>query len=311
MPPPILVCGLDSRGLLLEAPVLLREGEVLEEKASALEVLDGIARGGGRLVVLGPQLPDLSLPEAIRRIRALPMTRQVSVMVLLPADEPPELDEIVTEAGANTVLRRPLEQVQLETWIAKLLAVPRRVQARVPVHGQVVGTPRTSSTGHFYGLTRNLSVHGMLLASPMRLAASPDLDLEFQLPDGSSRVRALGRVVREAAEVAWPYLGYGLEFLFLTPDSLAAIDGLVSRLASLTTLTPEGAAARIQATIRHGPWIYEVLEPVRYAAGFLVEIRRGPREGWRPGMSGPFYVVEGRSPELALVAAREFVNRSS
>ena len=29
----------------------------------------------------------------------------------------------------------------LEQWITKLLSVPRRVEARVPVHGQVVGTP--------------------------------------------------------------------------------------------------------------------------------------------------------------------------
>jgi hypothetical protein len=118
-------------------------------------------------------------------------------------------------------------------------------------------------------------------------------------------------VVREAGEVAWPYLGYGLEFLFVPPDSLAAIDALVSKVASVTALTPEGPAARIRATLRHQLWIYEILDPVRYAAGYLVEIRRGPREGWRPGLSGPFYVVEGRSPEVALLAARDFVSRQA
>ncbi|HWW93150.1 MAG TPA: PilZ domain-containing protein [Vicinamibacteria bacterium] len=311
MTPPILAAGLDSRSLVLEVPVLLRNGEALEEKASARELIDELTRGGARLVMLGPLLPDLPLPEVIRRIRALPLTRHVSVLALLPAGEPVELDEILSAAGANAVLRRPLEAARLESWIAKLLAVPRRVQARVPVHGQVVGTPRTSSSGHFYGLSYNLSVHGMLIASPVRLAESPDLDLEFQLPDGTSRVRALGRVVREAAEVAWPYLGYGLEFLFVPPDSLAAIDALVSRVASLSAHTPEGPAARIRTTLRHPAWIYEILEPVRYAAGYLVEIRRGPREGWRPGLSGPFYVVEGRSPEVALLAARDFVSRQA
>jgi CheY-like chemotaxis protein len=310
MPSPILVAGLDSRSLLLEAPVLLREGEVLEERGSARELLDSLGLTGSRLVVLGPLLSDLSLPEVIRRIRALPATRSVSILVLLPAGEPRELDEIAAEAGANAVLRRPLEQLRLEAWIAKLLAVPRRVLARVPVHGQVVGTPRTSSAGHFYGLSRNLSTHGMLLASPVRLASSPDLDIEFQL-EGASRVRALARVVREAGEVAWPYLGYGLEFLFLPPDGLVAIDGLISKVATLSTHEPDEAPARIQATVRQGAWIYEILEAVPYAAGYLVEIRRGPREGWRPGLSGPYYVVEGRSPEIALRAAREFLGRQA
>src|SRR5260370_30171006 len=187
MTPPILAAGLDSRSLVLEVPVLLRDGEALEEKASARDLIDDLARGGARLVMLGTLLPDLPLPEVIRRIRALPLTRHVSVLVLLPAGEPAELDEIVSAAGANAVLRRPLEPARLESWIAKLLAVPRRVQTLVPVHGQVVGTPRTSSSGHFYGLSYNLSIHGMLIASPVRLAESPDLGLEFQLPAGMNR----------------------------------------------------------------------------------------------------------------------------
>jgi hypothetical protein len=60
--------------------------------------------------------------------------------------------------------------------------------------------------------------------------------------------------------------------------------------------------------VRSRSWIYEIVEPVAYEAGWLVEIRRGPRDGWRPGVAGPFYVVEGSSPEMALRAAREFVH---
>ena len=305
----ILVAGLDSRSLFLEAPVLLRDRAVLEEKASARELLDTLAREGGRLVILGPRLSDLDLREAIRRIRSLPATRRVSVLALIPADEPEELEEELQTAGANAVLRRPLDRARLEGWIAKLLVVPRRVDARVPVHGQVVGTPRTQESGHFYGLSRNLSVSGMLLASPVRLTDGPDVDIELQFPDVGGRVRALGRVVRDAGEVGWPYLGYGVEFLFVPPESQLAIELLVAGPAmGLTSLTREGAGAGIHATVRSGSWIYEIVEPVGYEAGWLVEIRRGPREGWRPGVAGPFYVVEGPSPEAALRAAREFVH---
>ncbi len=304
----ILVAGLDSRSLFLEAPVLLRDRAVLEEKASARELLDILAREGGRLVILGTRLPDLDLLEAVRRIRMLPATRRVSILALVPAEEKEELDEELREAGANGVLRRPLDRAQLEGWIAKLLVVPRRVDARVPVLGQVVGTPRTEESGHFYGLSRNLSVNGMLLASPVRLTDGPDLDLELQLPEVGVRVRALGRVVRDAGEVGWPYLGYGVEFLFVPPESQLAIELMVaSSVVSLTQLTRDGAVAGIHATVRSAGWIYEIVEPVAYEAGWLVEIRRGPRDGWRPGVAGPFYVVEASSPEGALRAAREFV----
>ena len=310
MSAPILVAGLDSRSLLLEAPVLLRDQAVVAERASARELLDGLAREGGRLVVLGPRLPDLTLPEAVRRIRSLPATRRVSILALLPADQPPRSELEIVDAGANAVLRRPLDRVLLEHWISKLLHVPRRVEARVPVHGQVVGTPRSPTTGHFYGLSRNLSINGMLLASPVRLFDGPDLDLELQLPEPVTRVCALGRVVRDAIEVGWPYIGYGVEFLFVPPDSQTALVTLVGFRTPRLTIAAIEPRVRIRATVRLGAWIYEIVEPVAYEAGYLVEIRRGPREGWRPGLSGPFYVVEGPSEEAALRAAREFVHKN-
>jgi CheY-like chemotaxis protein len=308
---PILVAGLDSRSLLLEAPFLLREGALIAEASSVFEIMERLSREGGRLVVLGTEIEGAPLVEVIRRIRGLPTTRQVSLLALIPSGEPDTLDGEALDAGANAVLRRPLDRAHLEAWLAKLLSVPRRVDARIPVQGQVVGTRRDSAGGHFYGLSRNLSVNGMLLASPVRLAGS-DLDIEFQLPENGQRVRAIGRVVREAKDVAWPYLGYGVEFVFMPPDSLESLVGLVTLHLPPPPLPPDlgdGPAARIVVTIRHAVWIYEIVEPTPYATGYLVEIRRGPREGWRPGAAGPYFVVEGVSAEAAMKAAREFVAR--
>ena len=309
--PPILVAGLDRRGLLFEAPMLQRNGEEVEERGSARELLDDLARLGGRLVVLGPRIPDLVLPETIRRIRSLALTRSTSVLALLPAGEPSDSEDELVRFGANGVLRRPFEREKLEALLAKLLSVPRRVEARIPVQGQVVGTPRANAGGHFYGLSRNLSLNGMLLASPVRLAGAPDLDLEFHIAEQGRRVRVLGRVVREAGEVGWPYIGYGVEFLFVPPDSMDAILSLVRKgsVTSLEALGRAGEAAGIHSTIRRGLWIYEIVDPVPYDAGWLAEIRRGPREGWRPGEAGPYYVVEGASREGVLREARNFVTR--
>jgi CheY-like chemotaxis protein len=309
---PILVAGLDRRSLLLEAPFLLREVAEVAEARSAWDLLERLGREGGRLVVLGTDIEDAPLVDVIRRIRGLPATRQVSVLALIPSGEPDALDGEALDAGANAVLRRPLDRAHLEAWLAKLLSVPRRVEARISVEGQVVGTRRDTIGGHFNGLSRNLSVNGMLLASPVRLAGT-DLDIEFHLPESGRRVRAIGRVVREAKDVAWPYLGYGVEFVFVPPDSLEGLVGLVTRhLPPSPVSSPvivEGPAARIVATVRHSLWIYEILEPTPYAAGYLVEIRRGPREGWRPGAAGPYFVVEGVSAAGAMRAAREFVAR--
>jgi CheY-like chemotaxis protein len=308
---PILVAGLERRSLLLAAPFLLREGALIAEAASAREVMERLAGEGCRLVVLGTEIEDATLVDAIRKIRGLPSTRQVSLLALIPSGEPDTLDGEALDAGANAVLRRPFDRAHLEAWLAKLLSVPRRVDARIPVQGQVVGTRRDTIGGHFYGLCRNLSVNGMLLASPVRLAGS-DLDIEFHLPESGRRVRAIGRVVREAKDVAWPYLGYGVEFVFVPPDSLEGLALLVTQNLPPPPPAPlveAPAVTRIVATVRHPAWIYEIVEPAPNATGFRVEIRRGPREGWRPGSAGPYFVVEGFSEEGALLAARAFVAR--
>ena len=85
MPSSLLVAGLDARSLLLEAPVLQRDRHLVQERNNARDLLREIVPTGARLVVLGTELPDLTLPDAVRRIRASAATREVSVMAILPA----------------------------------------------------------------------------------------------------------------------------------------------------------------------------------------------------------------------------------
>jgi len=304
----ILVAGLDGRELRLEVRFLQRRPELVREAPSARELLDALACEGPALVVLGPRLPDLSIAEAIRRIREGAAGRQASILAVIPVSDPPGIEAVVLGAGANAALRRPLDRFVLESWVAKLLQVPRRVLTRIPVHVQVVGNRRSAPGEHFYGLSRNLSVHGMLLASPVRIEAE-DLDLEIDLPEPEGRVRVLGRIAREAAEVGWPYVGYGIEFLFLPEAGQRAIDRMVRRESPPEPAKSLWAPGAIHSTLRRDDWIYEITEPARTDTGFLVEVRRAARDGWRPGRSSPYYVVRGDSPRGALEAARDFVRR--
>jgi CheY-like chemotaxis protein len=304
----ILVAGLDGRELRLEVRFLQRDPELVQEALSARELFDSVARDGAALVVLGPRLPDAPIAEAIRRLREGPAGLRTSILVVIPASDPVGTEGVVLGAGANAALRRPLERFVLESWVAKLLDVPRRVLARIPVHVQVVGSRKSAPGEHFYGLSRNLSVHGMLLASPVRIEAE-DLDLEIDLPESEGRIRVLGRIAREAPEVGWPYVGYGVEFLFLPEAGQRAIDRLVRREAPPEPAKSLWAPGAIHSTLRRDAWIYEITEPARTESGFLVEVRRAPREGWRPGQTSPFYVVQGESAREALEAAREFVRR--
>ena len=287
---------------------LQRSPVLVQEAHSGRELLDALPAEGPALVVLGPRLPDVSIVDAIRQIRESPTGRRASILAVVPAADPVGTEGVVLGAGANAALRRPLDRFVLESWVAKLIDVPRRVLARIPVHVQVVGSRRSAPGEHFYGLSRNLSVHGMLLACPVRIEAE-DLDLEIDLPDSEGRIHVLGRIAREAPEVGWPYVGYGIEFLFLPEAGQRAIDRMVRREAPPEAAKSLWAPEAIHSTLRRAAWIYEVTEPARTESGFLVEVRRAPRDGWRPGRSSPFYVVQGESASGALDAAREFVRR--
>jgi len=304
----ILVAGLDARELRLEVRFLQRDPERVQDVGSAGELLEAVERNGASLVVLGPLLPDVPMADAIRHLRGQKAGPRPSILAVVAASAPPGTEAVVLEAGANAALRRPLERFVLESWVAKLLDVPSRVLARIPVHVQVVGTRRRAPGEHFYGLSRNLSVHGMLLASPVRVEAE-DLDLEIDLPEPEGRVRVLGRIVRGAPEVGWPYVGYGIEFLFLPEDAQRAIDRMVKREKPPEPARSLWAPGAIHSTLRRGAWIYEITEPARTESGFLVEVRRGLREGWRPGQASPYYVAQGASALQALAEAREFVRR--
>ncbi len=307
MPGRILAAGVDARELRLEVRFLQRAPDLVQEAASARELLDALARHPVSLVVIGPKLPDAGLDDAIRRVRESGAGRRVSILAMIPAAEPEGAEGAALAAGANAALRRPLDRFVLESWVSKLLDVPSRVRARFPVHVQVVGSRRGESE-HFYGLSRNLSVHGMLLASPVRIDAE-DLDLEIDLPESDGRVRVLGRVARQAPEVGWPYFGYGIEFLFLPETAQRVIDRLVRREVPQEPPRSLWTPNAIHSTLRKDDWIYELSDPVRTDCGFLVEIRRASREDWRAGRGSPYYVVADRTPDSALVAARSFVFR--
>jgi DNA-binding response OmpR family regulator len=305
----VVVAGLDQRSLLIEAPLLRRGQHAVVAHTALRELLEDLRRGASRLLVLGPQLGGCPAPEVVARVRASGDTRGVSILVLLPLWERPDTETAALHAGANAVLRRPLDPLVLESWIGKLLTVARRVEVRVPVEGQVIGTA-PGGVGRFYGLTRNISTQGVLLASPVRMAPGQDVELDIQIAAASGSIRALGRVVREAPHIKWPYLGYGIEFLYVPTASLGILGALVATDRSTEPLRQEAVEPRpIQATVRLGQWVYELLAPVPGGDGWHVEILRADRHSWRPGRGGPFFVIAAPSPEEALVRARMFVKR--
>jgi DNA-binding NtrC family response regulator len=167
------------------------------------------------LVLLDRDLPDVrGFLEAFREEAA---TRRGSIAVLAHGDiEPLELE--LLQLGANAILRIPPD-AGWDDRVAKLLKVPQRQEARLPVQMVV----HTGESGETQAL--NLSVTGMLVQSQAPLQLFQELNFRFQLPDGS-------QVSGRARAIRMPGAGqYGLEFVTLDSDSKDAISDYVRSAA--------------------------------------------------------------------------------
>ena len=107
-------------------------------------------------------------------------------------------------------------------------------------------------------------------------------------------MRVLGRVAREAPEVGWPYVGYGIEFLFL-PEAGAARDRPHGEARGPARAAAEPVGARgdpLHGAPRRRGSTRSPSRPAPTAATWSRSAARRARAG-APGAASPFYVVRG------------------
>ena len=249
--------------------------------------------------MLGTRLAGPPIVETVRRIRALPPTRGVSILAIVPAGE------------ALRARGRPRRRgSQRRAAPARRAGPPRVVDRQAPLgaraassrgfrsQGEVVGSTRSGPAGHFFGLTLNLSVHGMLLASPLRM--EPGTRPRPRVPP--ARRRAADPRARAASFVRrprspGPTSATAIEFLYVPPDGTRS-HRQTSSSARRRCRSPRRLAPR------HDPARTLGVRDRRARAAMRPDSssRSAARPGTSgvPGNAGPFYVVEGASPEAAL-----------
>ena len=169
-------------------------------------------------------LLDRDMPRAeelVRHLREEGSTRGISIGIVARGEL--ELGELaLLEAGANAVLRLPPD----EAWdrrLVKLMSVPMRRDARLPVHLRLENALLAKET---VGLARNLSVHGMLVEASVRMGVHDQLAFAFRLRgEDDEKVTGSGRVVRQAAAAQ-----FGVEFEHLDYAGAARIQHFVTTL---------------------------------------------------------------------------------
>ncbi|HEV7503079.1 MAG TPA: PAS domain S-box protein, partial [Vicinamibacteria bacterium] len=198
------------------------------------------------MFVLGGLEPAMAA-GALRRLRADAATRNSALAVLCPQSDLDQ-EESLRAAGANVVLPTPVDPELWDGRLDRLLRVPRRRSTRIPVR-LTVWSRRSADPEPLEGVMLNVSANGMLLETSQPLPVGARFDLSFRLPRDLSEVHAIGRVVREVAEVDAPRAG--VEFVVLRADGRDRIAAFVEgRRKPRRSLNVEQETSEFEAELR-------------------------------------------------------------
>jgi CheY-like chemotaxis protein len=127
------------------------------------------------------------------------------------------------QAGANTVMTKPVDPFELFTHVAELLVIPQRQDMRALLHVSAAGREETTS---FPGVSRNISISGMLLEADTELQKGERLVCAVDI--GGREITTECEVVR-VEKSSTSGFHYGVKFLNIDTKSMIIIDQFVRR----------------------------------------------------------------------------------
>lgn len=192
--------------------LLNRAGFLILTAASAEAALETYREERVDLIIAALDLPGMGGDALCSLIRSQKELRQVP-FILVCYETEAELER-AARCSANARVTKPVRPDLLLTQIGRFLDIPTRRDYRVSFRACVNGT---SGTLLFTGMTRNISVSGLLCETSMRLAPD-DLITDLLLTIGPDTIEADARVVWSDSRSDGLFL-YGVQFTELAQGS--------------------------------------------------------------------------------------------
>ncbi|MCI4397930.1 MAG: PilZ domain-containing protein [Acidobacteria bacterium] len=203
MPKRILIVESGLPSVPFEESVLLRREHEVIRASSGAEALEKLRAQPYDLVIVDETLSDMAGSALASRVRKDGFT--ALSIILLGQDR----DHLQQAAGVNKVIGKPVNPEAFREACSSLLNVQSRKDARLLVYVQVQGFIQS---GFFLCNSMNLSPSGILIITGRKLKIGDMVHLQITLPREREKVKAVGRVVREAKEIESRLNAYGLQF---------------------------------------------------------------------------------------------------
>jgi CheY-like chemotaxis protein/Tfp pilus assembly protein PilZ len=175
------------------------------------------------LIIMDQHMPVMDGLTCCAAIKANPELRTIPV-IILSNEASADMMVAFRRAGCDDYLGKPLDgRLFLDTVRRFVPSIERRtvrIPCRLPVAVRLEG-------GELLGMSEDLSLRGIYVACPARVAKGSPITLSFTLPGSEGRTVVLGRVAwlnspEDRPRPAMPP-GFGVEFVSIAGEGLALL----------------------------------------------------------------------------------------
>ncbi len=200
-----------------------RGGIEIHSAKTSEELLDLHRRLHGDIIVTDFALPVMGGAKLCAAIRGDEALKNVSI--ILACDKVHAGLPLCKNVGANSMIDKPVDTVELFMKVSELISVPprrdMRVLLRVAVSGGVDGSPSFANS-------ENISISGMLMETNQKVAVGDQVNCSFFV--GHNEIKVTGKVMRSDLLPSGRYR-CGLKFVNLDTKSMIVIEHFVKSRA--------------------------------------------------------------------------------
>lgn len=205
--------------------VFRRGGIVVLPARTSTDVLELHRRKRADLIVADSALPDTDGVQLVAAIRSDDALKGVSI--IMACDRERVSLPACRDSGANAIIQKPVDPIELFSLMSELLVVPQRKDMRVLLRVSVNGGKGASP---FFATSENISLSGMLLETNYRFKRDDRITCSFFI--GHSEVVVEGTIMRVDPGSSGR-TRYGIKFLNPPTKALVIIEQFVKNKAGM------------------------------------------------------------------------------
>lgn len=224
--------------LELEKTLLKNRGMEIFTATSGKEAIEIHRREKVNVILCDLNMPDLSGLDVCRLIRNDEALKTVSIIMVTTKGSDEDIAKCMS-AGANDVISKPINRVELLKKVFKYTNISFRSDTRLLVRLQAQGTTERSEI--FAGMTRNISSTGFLLETAQKFSIGDTATFSISFPGFSAKIPVKGEIAREMdLESERSYSGvkmtfYGVRFTEVSSELRNYIDYFVKSQSEAET----------------------------------------------------------------------------